>query len=97
MTQNELIEEIARQTGYASRVVKDVILGLGDVVCATVSDNGEVILPRIGKIKVKLRPARKGRNLQTGAEVVYPAKFVPNFVVAKALKDAAAIVVEHLV
>ncbi len=91
MTQNELIIEVAKQTGYAPGIVKNIILGLGDVVCAIISDNGEIILPRIGKIKAKHRPARKGRNLQTGADVTYPAKFVPSIVVAKALKDAAAL------
>ncbi|MEQ1601274.1 MAG: HU family DNA-binding protein [Methylophilaceae bacterium] len=91
MTQNELIEEVAKQTGVKLDLVKSVLLGLGEVVCASIADNEEVVLPKIGKIKVKHRPERKGRNLQTGAEVTYPAKFVPSFVVAKALKDAAAL------
>jgi nucleoid DNA-binding protein len=44
---------------------------------------------KIGKFAVKERAARTGINLQTKAKVLYPAKTVPKFTVAKALKDAA--------
>lgn len=90
MKQSELIDELAKFTGASQKQTKAFLNGLGELVCAAVTDGQEISLPKLGKIKAKLRPARKGRNLQTGAEVLYPAKYVPNIVVAKALKDAAA-------
>lgn len=89
MKQSELIDELAKFTGASQKQTKDFLNALGELVCAAVTDGQEVVLPKLGKIKAKLRPARKGRNLQTGAAVVYPAKYVPSIVIAKALKDAA--------
>lgn len=90
MKQSELVEELAKFTGATHKQTKAFLNGLGELVCAAVTDGDEVVLPKIGKIKSKLRPARKGRNLQTGAQVIYPAKSVPSIVVSKALKEAAS-------
>ena len=45
-------------------------------------------IPGIGKLVVRSRKARIGRNPQTGAEIKIPAKKVLKFVIAKAAKDA---------
>ena len=45
-------------------------------------------LPGIGKLVVVKRKARKGRNPQTGAEIMIPAKTVLKFRIAKAAKVA---------
>jgi DNA-binding protein HU-beta len=45
-------------------------------------------LPGIGKLKVTARPARSGRNPQTGKAIEIAAKNVVKFVPAKALTDA---------
>ncbi|WP_237755347.1 MULTISPECIES: HU family DNA-binding protein, partial [Pseudomonas] len=44
--------------------------------------------PGIGKLKVSERPARTGRNPQTGKAIEIAAKRVAKFVPAKALTDA---------
>ena len=45
-------------------------------------------LPGLGKLKLKNRAARIGRNPATGATIQIPAKRVVKFQVAKAAKDA---------
>jgi DNA-binding protein HU-beta len=45
-------------------------------------------LPGLGKLKLKNRAARVGRNPATGAVIQIPAKRVVKFQVAKAAKDA---------
>ncbi|MEY4387361.1 MAG: SPBc2 prophage-derived DNA-binding protein 2 [Verrucomicrobiota bacterium] len=45
-------------------------------------------LPGLGKLKLKNRAARIGRNPATGATIQIPAKRVVKFTVAKAAKDA---------
>lgn len=45
-------------------------------------------LPGLGKLKLKNRAARIGRNPATGAQIQIPAKRVVKFTVAKAAKDA---------
>jgi DNA-binding protein HU-beta len=45
--------------------------------------------PGLGKLVVVKRKARKGRNPQTGAEIMIPAKTVLKFRIAKAAKVEA--------
>jgi len=45
-------------------------------------------LPGLGKLKLKNRAARMGRNPATGEAISIPAKRVVKFQVAKAAKDA---------
>lgn len=45
-------------------------------------------LPGLGKLELKNRKARKGRNPKTGEEIQIPAKRVVKFRVAKQAKDA---------
>ncbi len=45
-------------------------------------------IPGVGKLVVRKRKARTGRNPQTGEPIKIPAKTVLKFVVAKAAKDA---------
>ena len=45
-------------------------------------------LPGLGKLKLKTRAARVGRNPATGATIQIPAKRVVKFQLAKAAKDA---------
>ena len=45
-------------------------------------------LPGLGKLKLRNRAARVGRNPATGATINIPAKRVVKFTVAKAAKDA---------
>lgn len=60
---------------------------------ATVADavafGRDITLPGFGKFTVKHRPARTGRNPQTGAETPIAASYVPVFKPGKALKDSA--------
>ena len=46
------------------------------------------VLPGLGKLELKQRKARMGRNPATGETIKIPAKKVVKFRVAKAAKDA---------
>lgn len=49
---------------------------------------GEFVMPGLGKLVKKNRPARMGRNPATGEQIKIPAKTVIKFSVAKAAKEA---------
>ncbi len=93
MNQAELINAISAQLGnvaISKSSIKLVLEAQGDVIQAELHEGGEAVLPGIGKLSVKTRPARKGRNPSTGEEMDIPAKNVPHFSAAKTLKDAVA-------
>lgn len=89
MNQAELIGKVAEVSGQSKKDVEHALKTLGDVVQAELQQCGEVTLPGIGKLSVKTRAARTGRNPATGEEMQIAAKNVPHFSAAKALKDAA--------
>lgn len=91
MNQAELIDAIAGtapNNNTSKTNVKAVLEARGDIAQRELKKGGEVTLPGLGKLTVEHKEARKGRNPGTGAEIDIPAKNVPKFSAAKALKDA---------
>ncbi|MEJ2795906.1 HU family DNA-binding protein [Iodobacter sp. LRB] len=95
MNKRELIEAVLRVAEYelpgiSKKAVEATLEALGDVTGATLKGGGEVTLPGIGKLAVKHRDARIGRNPRTGEPVQIPAKKALKYTPLKAIKDAVA-------
>ncbi len=90
MNQAELTAAVALATGETKAAAWAKLTALGNVVRDELKKGGEVTLPGIGKLAIKNRPGRTGRNPRTGEAINIPAKNVPHFGAAKALKDAVA-------
>lgn len=96
MTKQDLIERITetmkiRHDRAVSKTdVTSLLDALGDVVTERLMAGDDVSLPGLGKLAVKAKAARTGRNPKTGESIQIPAKRVPDFSPAKALKDALA-------
>lgn len=93
MNKAELIDALAEK--HAGEVLSKagfnrVLDTLGEITQEALADGDEVTLPGIGKLTVKAKAARVGRNPRTGEAVEVPARYVPKFSAAKALKDAVA-------
>lgn len=87
MNQSELIIKVASISGQSKKTVEAVLKTAADCIQAELQEGGEAALPGLGKLSVKAKHARKGRNPKTGEEIEIPAKTVPHFSAAKALKD----------
>ncbi len=83
-----LIAAIAELSGAKQTTVKDVLTALSTLTRDALARGEELTLPGIGKITVKDRPARTGRNPATGEAIAIPAKRAVRLVPAKVLKDA---------
>lgn len=88
MNQSELILKVASISGESKKSVEAVLKTAADVIQAELQEGGEAVLPGLGKLSVKDKPARKGRNPSTGEEIDIPARRAPHFGAAKALKEA---------
>lgn len=91
MNQAQLIDAIAddpRNEGFGKTAVKFVLDSQARITQSALAIGGEVTLPGIGKLTVKVRAARTGRNPATGAPLDIPARKAPHFSAAKALKEA---------
>ena len=90
MNQSELVAKVASISGESRKAVEAVLKTTADVIAAELFEGGEVALPGLGKIGVKQREARTGRNPKTGEAIAIPAKRAPRFSASKALKDAVS-------
>ena len=88
MTKSEFVDKLAEKGEITKKLASDTI----DLVFSSVSDvlvaGGEISIPGFGKFSVVKRKARTGMNPQTKKKIKIPAKKVPKFTGAKALKDS---------
>ncbi len=88
MTKADLVDFIADKADLtkadAARALDAVVAG----VTNGLKKEGKVSLIGFGTFSAKKKPARVGRNPQTGAEVKIAAKVVPSFKAGSKLKDA---------
>lgn len=90
MTKAELIKALSTKTGMGVAQTENVLARLADITAESILEGGEALIPGVGKLELKLRSARTGRNPKTGEEVQIEAKRAVKFKAAKALKDAVA-------
>jgi DNA-binding protein HU-beta len=88
MNQSELIEKVVQATelnqAVAGHAVKSVVNAILDALLA-----GEAVrVSGLGIFNVAARPARRGRNPQTGETIEIAASKVVRFHAGKAVKDA---------
>lgn len=90
MNQSELIIKTAQVSGISKKDVEHVLKTAGNVIGVALVEEGEAILPGLGKLVTQQKDARDARNPGTGEIIHVPARKAVKFKVAKALKDAVA-------
>jgi len=85
MTKTQIMSALAEETGLQKKEVQQVVEGLINLACKEAKTGFKI--PGLGKLELKNRKARWGRNPQTGEKIRIPAKKVLKFRVAKAAKD----------
>ena len=88
MTQTEIVNALADQTGLKKTDVKGMFDAIADLAAKEVRKNGEFTLPGFGKLVKATRKAREGRNPATGEPIKIAAKTTVKFRLGKAMKDA---------
>ncbi|MCU1718743.1 HU family DNA-binding protein [Pseudomonas sp. 5P_3.1_Bac2] len=88
ITKDQLIGDIAEAIDTPKTTVRAALEQLSEIITEALENGDEITLPNVGKFKVTERPARTGRNPQTGLTIEIAAKKVIKFVPAKALNDA---------
>ncbi len=90
MNQSELIIKTAQISGVSKKDVEAVLKIAGDVIGAALVEEGEAVLPGLGKLVTQQKDARDARNPKTGETIHVPAHKAVKFKVSKGLKDAVA-------
>ena len=91
MNKSDLIDAIARHADISKAAAGRALDALTSSITATLSKGGSVTLVGFGSFHVGRRTARKGRNPQTGEEIVLEARrvltFKPSLVLKNLLND----------
>ena len=88
MTKAELIAKVAKKSGSSQALTGKVLDTALDEVKSLLSKGGSISFTGFGSFAVAKRAKRKGRNPQTGKEMVIPASKVARFRPGKGLRDA---------
>ena len=95
LTGSSVVGYLAAKSGLARKDVKALVEELYDLVAVGVMRGERVAVGKIGKMFVRMRPARperQGRNPLTGEMITIaakPATRVPKFTFSKTFKEAA--------
>jgi len=84
----DLIDKVADATDMSKAAAARALDATIQAITTAMANGEEVALVGFGTFVVKDRPARNGRNPQTGATIQIAAAKVPGFRPGKALKDA---------
>ena len=90
MNKNDLIKTISESTNLPKTQVGAVIDGFVDAVKGGLANGDKVSIPGVITFESRHKPASKGRNPSTGAEIQIPARNVVKIKAGKALSDAVA-------
>jgi len=88
VNKSELIDAVAEKADLPKAAAARAIDAMTDTIADSLKGGSSVSLVGFGSFNVKDRPARTGRNPQTGAPIQISAAKVPSFKAGKALKDA---------
>ena len=88
-TKTQIIAAIAEKAAITKAQAKAAIEELVALaIKGAKADAKGFVVPGLGKLVVKKRPARTGRNPATGETIKIKAKKVAKFALVKAVKDA---------
>lgn len=87
MNKTELVAAIAKKTELSKKDSEKALKAFIDAVTEELAKGGKVQLVGFGTYEVVDRPARTGKNPQTGKAIKIAASKAPKFKAGKALKE----------
>ncbi|MGY3839462.1 HU family DNA-binding protein [Bacillus atrophaeus] len=87
MNKTEFVGAVAEKLGVTKKEATPKVEAVFNVIVETLTKGESIKVPGVGTFEVRERAARKGRNIQTGEEILIPASKAVKFKPAKALKD----------
>lgn len=90
LMKSDVVNSVVEKTGLTKKDANAAVDALGATIIEALSNGDSVGLIGFGTFETKDRPARTGRNPQTGEPLDIPAKTVPVFKAGKRLRDATA-------
>ena len=91
MTKAEIVEQIYERVGFSKKEAAELVEKVFDIMKETLAEGEKVKISGFGNFVVRQKNARKGRNPQTGQEILLEARrvltFKPSLVLKNILND----------
>ena len=88
MNKTDLIAAVAAKSALSKKDAEKAINAFVETIEESLKAGNKVSIVGFGTFEANARPARKGHNPMTGAEIDIPASNAPSFKAGKAFKDA---------
>ena len=79
ITRDDLAEFVHNETGFTKKRSKDLVDRTMELIKGTLASGEDVLISGFGKFEVREKSARRGRNPQTGGELILDARRVVTF------------------
>ena len=87
MTKAEIVEQIYERVGFSKKEAAELVERVFHIIKDTLADGDKVKISGFGNFVVREKNARKGRNPQTGQEILLDARRVLTFKPSLVLKN----------
>ena len=87
MTKAEIVEQIYEQVGFSKKESAELVEKVFQTIKDTLAEGEKVKISGFGNFVVRPKNARKGRNPQTGQEILLDARRVLTFKPSLVLKN----------
>jgi len=88
MTKAEIVERVYEKIGFSKKEASDVVESIFEILKRTLEQGEKVKISGFGNFVVNRKRPRKGRNPQTGAEIVISGRRVLTFKASQVLKKS---------
>jgi integration host factor subunit alpha len=88
MTKGDIVERISEKIGFSKKEASEVVDSIFEVLKSRLADGGKVKISGFGNFIVNEKRPRKGRNPQTGDEIIISGRRVLSFKASPVLKKA---------
>lgn len=88
MTKADIVEKIYEKIGYSKKESAELVESVFDLIKGTLEKGEKIKIAGFGNFVVKSKSDRRGRNPQTGDEIIISARKILTFKPSQVLKSA---------
>ncbi len=88
MTKADIVERIYEKVGFSKKEATDVVESIFEIIKARLENGEKVKISGFGNFVINAKRPRKGRNPQTGEEIVISGRRVLSFRPSPVLKKS---------
>ena len=87
LTKSDLIDSVSSECGFTKKQSTDIIEAIVSTMKDTLASGDDILISGFGKLCVKDKAERKGRNPATCEDLMLPARKVVTFKCSGKLRD----------